>query len=75
MLSNKAMDNQTAIRMELNKIILCWRCNASRSIYQLGKKKRKIWVRDWISRRQDLGASAQLLTEMRVEDAAGYKTI
>ncbi|GBP15598.1 Protein ANTAGONIST OF LIKE HETEROCHROMATIN PROTEIN 1 [Eumeta japonica] len=37
------------------------------------KRKRKIWVRDWISRRQDLGASAQLLTEMRVEDAAGYK--
>ncbi|GBP32518.1 hypothetical protein EVAR_23927_1 [Eumeta japonica] len=51
--SNKAMDNQTAIRMELNKIILCWRYNASRSLYQLSKKKerRKIWVRNWISRR------------------------
>ncbi|GBP05067.1 hypothetical protein EVAR_3405_1 [Eumeta japonica] len=43
------------------------------TVQQKKKRKRKIWVRNWISRRQDLGASAQLLTEMRVEDAAGYK--
>jgi len=74
--SNKAMDNQTAIRMELNKIILLLAMQCTQkliSAQQEKKRKRKIWVRDWISRRQDLGASAQLLTEMRVEDAAGYK--
>lgn len=70
------MDNQTAIRMELNKIILLLAMQCIQkliSAQQKKKRKRKIWVRDWISRRQDFGASAQLLTEMRVEDAMGYK--
>ncbi|KAL0868281.1 hypothetical protein ABMA27_007811 [Loxostege sticticalis] len=70
------MDNQTAIRMELNKIILLLAMQCIQKLIssrQKKKRKRKIWVRDWISRRQDLGASAQLLTEMRVEHATGYK--
>jgi len=36
------------------------------------KKKRKIWVRDWVSRRNILGGSNTLLTELRVEDRLGF---
>ena len=36
------------------------------------KKKRKIWVRDWVARRNILGGSNTLLTELRVEDRPGF---
>ncbi|GBP81677.1 hypothetical protein EVAR_63164_1 [Eumeta japonica] len=53
--SNKAMDNQTAIRMELNKIILLLAMQCIQKLISARqKRKRKIWVRDWISRRQNL---------------------
>ena len=32
------------------------------------KKKRSMWVKDWLKRRQDLGVSATLLREFREED-------
>ncbi|KAL4130637.1 hypothetical protein QTP88_008057 [Uroleucon formosanum] len=35
------------------------------------KKKRKIWVRDWVARRNILGGS-NTLTELRVEDRPGF---
>ena len=36
------------------------------------KKKKRIWVRDWISRRNELGASSRLLRELAGEDPASY---
>ncbi|XP_026819516.1 uncharacterized protein LOC113558221 [Rhopalosiphum maidis] len=36
------------------------------------KKKRKIWVRDWVARRNILSGSNTLLTELRVEDRPGF---
>lgn len=37
------------------------------------KRKKRAWVRKWISRRQTLGASEKLLTELSLEDANGYR--
>ncbi|XP_074029266.1 uncharacterized protein [Leptinotarsa decemlineata] len=74
--SNKTMDNQTAIRMELNRIILLVTLQCVQKLLSDRKKKtrnRKIWVRDWLSRREKLGASTRLLVEMREEDINGYK--
>lgn len=36
------------------------------------KKKRKIWVRDWVARRNILGVSNTLLTELQVEGRPGF---
>ncbi|CAI6357456.1 unnamed protein product [Macrosiphum euphorbiae] len=36
------------------------------------KKKRKIWVRDWVARRNILGGSNTLLTELRMEHRSGF---
>nr|CAI5824196.1 unnamed protein product [Callosobruchus analis] len=36
------------------------------------KKKKRIWVRDWIRRRNELGASSRLLRELAVEDPSSY---
>lgn len=41
---------------------------------ELNKDKR-VWVRDWISRRDTHGASALLLTELATEDLKEYMTI
>jgi len=35
-------------------------------------KKKKIWVKDWIKRRNNLGASNTLLRELAVEDPRKY---
>jgi len=35
-------------------------------------KKKKIWVKDWIKRRNNLGASNTLLKELAVEDPRNY---
>ncbi|CAH1967920.1 unnamed protein product [Acanthoscelides obtectus] len=34
---------------------------------------RTIWVRHWLTSRENFGASTQLLTEMREEDIDSYK--
>lgn len=39
------------------------------------KRKRSIWVRKWIDRRNQLGASATLLKELASEDRGAYKNI
>lgn len=35
-------------------------------------RKKRLWVRNWISRRQNFGASTRLLREMRQEDVGGF---
>lgn len=37
------------------------------------RRKRRFWVRQWILRRNRLGASATLLKELALEDKEGYK--
>ncbi|XP_060808111.1 uncharacterized protein LOC132903550 [Amyelois transitella] len=77
--SNKTMDDETTIRTELNKVILLLSLQCIRRLLSGRKRKnqckrnRKIWVRDWLSRREQLGASTRLLVEMREEDIDGYK--
>lgn len=73
------MDDETTIRTELNKVILLLSLQCIRRLLSGRKRKnqckrnRKIWVRDWLSRREQLGASTRLLVEMREEDIDGYK--
>lgn len=37
------------------------------------KKKQRVWIKDWIKRRNVLGASARLLKEIAIEDPESYK--
>jgi len=37
------------------------------------RKKRRFWVRQWILRRNQLGASNTLLKELALEDKEGYR--
>lgn len=70
------MDNQLSIRTELNKIVLLLAIDCTKTLLLKNTKKtrnRTIWVRDWIARRINLGASTRLLAEMREEDTEGYK--
>lgn len=39
----------------------------------LSKKKRKCWVRQWVSKRNKFGASNMLLQELRTEDQNSFK--
>jgi len=47
------------------KIILVNKCK--------NRKKRRFWVRQWILRRNQWGASDTLLKELTLEDKEGYK--
>nr|XP_022905462.1 uncharacterized protein LOC111417424 isoform X1 [Onthophagus taurus] len=37
------------------------------------RKKRKIWVREWIERRNELGAFKSLVNELRIEDSQQFR--
>lgn len=37
------------------------------------KKTKRLWVRNWISKRDDEGVNAKLLKEMSVEDTTSYE--
>lgn len=67
--------SDSAIRTELNKIIILLATELCKNILVKNKKnkKRRIWVRNWINRRESLGASNRLLAEMRSEDLDSYK--
>lgn len=39
------------------------------------KKKKRIWVRDWIAKREKYGASSTLLKELKDEDTAAYRIL
>ncbi|CAF4947585.1 unnamed protein product [Pieris macdunnoughi] len=69
------MEKQVALSIELNKIILLIGIQCVQKLLTRKKKRRNrtIWVRDWLSRREILGASNRLLVEMREEDLDGYK--
>ncbi|KAG8304154.1 hypothetical protein J6590_101138 [Homalodisca vitripennis] len=41
----------------------------------LKRKKRRWWLRSWILRRSDLGASARLFKELELEDPSSYANI
>ncbi|GBO99314.1 hypothetical protein EVAR_564_1 [Eumeta japonica] len=64
------MDNN---RSELNQIVLLLAIECVAKLMRDKKKRRRVWVRDWISRREDFGASSCLLKEMRQEDPDGYR--
>ena len=36
-------------------------------------KKKTVWVREWLTRRQELGQYDSLLTELHMEDQSGYR--
>ena len=36
-------------------------------------KKKTVWVREWLTRRQELGRYDSLLTEIHREDQSGYR--
>lgn len=52
------------LKKELERIV----CNMNKS-----RKKRRFWVRQWILRRNTLGASKTLLKELALEDKEGYR--
>ena len=37
------------------------------------RRKRKLWVRKWIARRESRGAYNAIMQELRLEDAEGYR--
>lgn len=39
------------------------------------EKKKRIWVRDWIARREKYGASSTLIKELKEEDTAAYRNL
>lgn len=39
------------------------------------RKKKSLWVRQWISRRNSVGASNSLCFELRNEDPSSYKNL
>lgn len=43
--------------------------------YQLKRNWRRWWVRPWIKRRQELGASSRLLQELKEEDPQTYRNV
>lgn len=65
------------LRNELNRIVVSLATQCVVKLIRLRSMKRKrnrrIWVKDWISRRQVYGASNSLLKEMREEDLEAYK--
>ncbi|KAL4104559.1 hypothetical protein QTP88_019854 [Uroleucon formosanum] len=42
---------------------------------QLQRKQRRWWVRPWIQRREELGASSRLLQELKEEDPETYRNV
>lgn len=42
---------------------------------QLQNKQRRWWVRPWIQRREELGASSRLLQELKEEDPETYRNV
>ncbi|CAH1975552.1 unnamed protein product [Acanthoscelides obtectus] len=74
--STAKMENQVTLSTEVNKVIILIAVQCVKKLLVSRKKNRrnrKIWVRDWLSRRENLGASTRLLAEMREEDIDGYK--
>ncbi|CAH1990080.1 unnamed protein product [Acanthoscelides obtectus] len=74
--STAKMENQVTLSTEVNKVIILIAIQCVKKLLVSRKKNRrnrKIWVRDWLSRRENLGASTRLLAEMREEDIDGYK--
>nr|CAI5822933.1 unnamed protein product [Callosobruchus analis]CAI5847310.1 unnamed protein product [Callosobruchus analis] len=68
------MENKVALTRELNNIIILIGIQCVKELLSSRKKKKDktIWVRNLLSRRENLGASTRLLAEMR-EDINGYK--
>jgi hypothetical protein len=46
----------------------------SNMIEQEQNRKKRLWIRDWIGRRDSRGASALLLKELADEDVNEYKS-
>jgi len=48
---------------------------AGQLIFQVQNTRKKKWVRDWISKKEKLGATAFLLKELAEEDPVAYRNI
>ncbi|KAI4455363.1 hypothetical protein MML48_9g00004746 [Holotrichia oblita] len=48
----------------------CGQCNYSKNVRK--EKKRSVWVREWILRREEFGAYNQLMSELSIEDPAQF---
>ena len=46
--------------------------NGTRTVGRTWNSKKKKWIREWITRREKLGASTNLLRELAAEDPTGY---
>lgn len=56
-----------AIELALVEVI-----NSLITLKRRNQKSKKLWVRSWIERRNQLGISNTLLKELEVEDASSY---
>nr|CAH7732239.1 unnamed protein product [Callosobruchus chinensis] len=70
------MEHQVGLTRELSNIIILIGIQCVKKLLSSRKRKRRnrtIWVRNWLSRRENLGASTRLLAGMREEDINGNK--
>jgi len=40
---------------------------------KVNRRNRRVWVRGWIARRQEMGASHKIVQELATEDPSSYK--
>lgn len=67
------MENNAVVRAGVNCVAAILYGVLQDYLDKKKKKKRSIWVRKWLTRRCELGASATLLTELAEEDVTSYK--
>ena len=44
-------------------------------LYKLEFKRKRKWVKRWVSRREEFGASDNILRELAVQDPVGYMNV
>lgn len=54
--------------LQLRVLLYAWEDQQRR-----GRRMQTIWVREWLSRRSQIGIYEQLLEELRREDVAAFK--
>jgi hypothetical protein len=56
-------------------IVMCELLTNELRVYlnNVKNKKKKLWVRDWVKRRNILGATNTICRELSTEDQGGYK--
>ena len=62
------MDSESALVLAATGIVLALAVKKGRK-----RRKRRIWVKTWLSRRDEKGVYNNLLQEMRLEDSESYR--